>query len=170
MATALVCESLADYLMGKTFHIETNHKPIVPLLSTKDLDEMSPRIQRFRMRLLQFDFSISLVPGRELTTTDALSRAPSKSASRVKQEEEIELYVGNILLQLPASDKRKKKLPPCKRNTQSAKSSLSIAKRDGQTRFKSFQACSVHTGVQEARFPRDKDFFSKALVSLFRHR
>ena len=58
------------------------------------------------MLLLRFDFTISLVPGKELTTADALPRAPSKSTSRVKQEEEIELFVENILLQLPASDKR----------------------------------------------------------------
>ena len=58
------------------------------------------------MRLLRFDFTISLAPGKELTTADALSRALSKSTSRVKREEEIELYVGSILLQLPASDKR----------------------------------------------------------------
>ena len=51
--------------MGKTFHIETDHKPIVPLLGTKDLDEMPHRIQRLQMRLLRFDFTISLVPGKE---------------------------------------------------------------------------------------------------------
>ena len=59
------------------------------------------------MRLLRFDFAISHVPGKELTTADALSRTSPKSKSRVNQEEEIELYVENILLQLPASDKRK---------------------------------------------------------------
>ena len=58
------------------------------------------------MRLLQLDFTTSHVPGKERTPTDALSRAPSKSKSRVKQEEEIELCLGNILLKLPASDKR----------------------------------------------------------------
>ena len=58
------------------------------------------------MRLLRFDFTISLVPGKGLTTADALSRAPSKSTSRVKQDEEIKLYPENILLHLPASDKR----------------------------------------------------------------
>ena len=82
MATAYLCESLADYLMGKTFHIETDHKPIVPPLGTKALDEMPPRIQRLRMRLLRFDFTISHVPGKEHTTADALSRTPSKSTSR----------------------------------------------------------------------------------------
>ena len=60
------------------------------------------------MRLLRLaiDFTTSHVPGKELTPTDALSRAPSKSTSRVKQEDWIELCVHNILLQLPASDKR----------------------------------------------------------------
>ena len=43
------------------------------------------------MRLLRLDFTH--VPTKELTPTDALSRAP-------------ELCVENILIQLPASDKR----------------------------------------------------------------
>ena len=60
------------------------------------------------MRLLQLaiDFTISHVPGKELTPTDALSREPFKSTSRVKQEEEIRRCLENTLLQLPASDKR----------------------------------------------------------------
>ena len=106
LATTWASERLADYLIGKTFHIETDHKPLVPLLGKKTLDEMPQRIQRLRMRLLRFDFTISHVPGKELTTANALSRAPSKSTSGVKQKQEIELYVENILLQLPASDKR----------------------------------------------------------------
>ena len=68
---------------------------------------MPPGIQRLRMRLLRFDFAISHIPGKEHTTADALSRASPKSKSRVKQEEQIELCVENILLQLPASDKQK---------------------------------------------------------------
>ena len=48
LATTWACERLADYLIGKTFHIETDHKPLVPLLGTRNLDEMPPRIQRLR--------------------------------------------------------------------------------------------------------------------------
>ena len=55
---------------------ETDHKPLVPILGSKNLEEMSPRIQRLRMRLLRFDFSVSHVPGKHLSTADALSRAP----------------------------------------------------------------------------------------------
>ena len=65
--------------------METDHKPIVPPLGTKDLDEMPPRIQRLRMRLLRFDFAISHVPGKEHTTADALSRTPSESTSRASK-------------------------------------------------------------------------------------
>ena len=32
LATTWACERLSDYLIGKTFHIETDHKPLVPLL------------------------------------------------------------------------------------------------------------------------------------------
>jgi hypothetical protein len=39
------------------FKLETDHKPLVPLLSTKDLAELPARIQRFKMRLMRFDFS-----------------------------------------------------------------------------------------------------------------
>ena len=89
LVTTWVCERLADYLIGKTFHFKTDHKPLSPLLGTKNLDDMPPRILRLPMRRLRFDITISLVPGKELTITDALSRAPSKSTSWVKREEEI---------------------------------------------------------------------------------
>ena len=65
LATTWACERLADYLVGKTFHVETDHKPLVPLLGSKNLDEMPPRIQRLRMRLLRFHFTISHVPGKK---------------------------------------------------------------------------------------------------------
>ena len=57
-----VCERLQDYLIGIHFDIETDHKPLVPLLSTKSLDEMPFRVQRFRLRLMRYQYSISHVP------------------------------------------------------------------------------------------------------------
>ena len=97
---------MADYLVGRTFHIETDDKPLVPLLGSKNLDEMPPRIQRLRMRLIRFNYTISHVPGKDLVTADTLSRAPSQYMPNRKLEKEINLYVDNVLLQLPASDKR----------------------------------------------------------------
>ena len=76
--------------------METDHKPPVPLFSTKLIDELPVRIQRFRMRLLRFDFTISHVPGKSLMTADTLSRAsldkgPIDSNKRDEHHKEDEL-------------------------------------------------------------------------------
>ena len=76
LVTTWALEHWSDLLIGLKFHVETDHKPLVPLFSTKLIDELPVRIQRFRMRLLRFDFTISHVPGKSLMTADTLSRAP----------------------------------------------------------------------------------------------
>ncbi|XP_048579725.1 uncharacterized protein K02A2.6-like [Nematostella vectensis] len=38
------------------FTVETDHKPLVPLFTSKMIDELPVRIQRFRMRLMRYDF------------------------------------------------------------------------------------------------------------------
>ena len=48
------CKRLADYLICLQFHIETDHKPLVPLLNTKNLEDLPIRVQRFKMRLMAF--------------------------------------------------------------------------------------------------------------------
>ena len=67
------CKKFAQYILGKSFVIETDNKPLVPLLRTKNLDSMPPRILRFRLRL-----------------ADALSWAPtvkSDDSEKVLEEE-----------------------------------------------------------------------------------
>ena len=49
LAVTWACECFADFLIGKDFQIETDHKPLVPLLTSKNLDELPVRIQRYRM-------------------------------------------------------------------------------------------------------------------------
>lgn len=63
LASTWAYERFAEFLIGKSFHIETNHKPLVPLLGSKTLDELPPRIHRLRMRLLRFSYTISHVAG-----------------------------------------------------------------------------------------------------------
>ena len=41
------CERFSDYLIGKQFYVETDHKPLVSLLGSKNLEELPIRVQRF---------------------------------------------------------------------------------------------------------------------------
>lgn len=52
LAVTWACERLTSYLMGLRFTLLTDHKPLVPLLSTRGLDDLPPRILRFRLLLL----------------------------------------------------------------------------------------------------------------------
>ena len=108
LALTWACERLEDYLVGLHFHVETDHKPLVPLLSSKLLDELPLHIQRFRMRLMRFSFSITHVPGKNLSTADTLSRAPvsEPTGSDVLFHEEVDAYVQTAILSLPATEER----------------------------------------------------------------
>jgi len=79
LATTWACEKFSCYLLGKHFVIETDHKPLVPLLGTKHLDTLPPRVLGFRLRLDSYDFCIHHIPGKELFAADTLSRAPHAS-------------------------------------------------------------------------------------------
>ena len=70
------CKKFVDYILGKRICIETDHKPLIPLLSSKHLDNLPLGIVCFRFRLAWYDYLITHVPGKLLYTADALSRAP----------------------------------------------------------------------------------------------
>ena len=76
LATTWALEHWSNLVIGMRVYVETDHKPLVPLFSTKLIDELPVRIQRFRLRLMRFDFTVSHVPGKNLMTADTSSRAP----------------------------------------------------------------------------------------------
>ena len=105
------CERFNDYLLGKHFHAETDHKPLVSLLGTKNLEELPIRVQRFRMRLMRFSYTISYVPGKKLVA-DALSRAPVSSSTHTGDEfqAEVEMFANTVVQSVPATEKRLKEI------------------------------------------------------------
>ena len=107
LATVWACDKFASYIVGLKFHIETDHKPLVPLLGSKHLDALPPRILRFRLRLARFDYTIQHVPGKLLCTADALSRAPGPITKADQQlEEEAERIMEVSVRHLPAGQER----------------------------------------------------------------
>ena len=106
LAVTWACERFLHYLLGLPFEIETDHKPLVSLLGNKPIDELPLRIQRFRMRMMKYTYSIFHVPGKNLIIADALSRAPSQHLTSEDEEwnKEMNIYVETIFNTLPASD------------------------------------------------------------------
>lgn len=105
LASTWACERFSDFLIGSKFLLETDHKPLVSLLGTKSLCDLPPRVQRFRMRLMRFTYDVIHIPGKELNTPDALSRAPISEGGRdtKKQELETDAYVSSVVQSLPAT-------------------------------------------------------------------
>jgi len=61
--------------------LKTDHKPLVTLLGSKNLDKLPARVLRFRMRLLRFTYSIMHVPSKNLMKKDGLRGAERKGPS-----------------------------------------------------------------------------------------
>ena len=72
MAITWALKHWAELLIRMRFKEETNHKPLILLFSTKLIDELPVYIQRFRTRLMRFDFTIMHVPGKLMYTADSL--------------------------------------------------------------------------------------------------
>ncbi|KAH0813135.1 hypothetical protein GEV33_009656 [Tenebrio molitor] len=51
------CEKFKEYIMGLNVVLETDHKPLLEILQTKNLDDLTPRLQRFRIRLMRYTYS-----------------------------------------------------------------------------------------------------------------
>ena len=82
LAFTWACERLSDYLVGLQFHIHTDHKPLVPLFTSKYLDELPIRVQRFRLRMMRYTFTISHVPGTKLPLPMHSPVNPAKALHR----------------------------------------------------------------------------------------
>ena len=103
LATTWACEKFADYILGKDFTIETDYKPLVPLLGSRCLHD----IQRFRMRLMCHSYKIVHVPGTDVCTADALSRVPlyqSLTKDEKQLNAELNLYVSHVIDCLPTTE------------------------------------------------------------------
>ena len=109
MAATWACEKFATYIQGNTITLETDHKPLVPLLSHQHLDKLPPRVLRFRLRLMRFDYVIKHVPGKSLHTADTLSRAPLEytvDSDELMEIQEIECHISTVVDTMPVSSTR----------------------------------------------------------------
>ncbi|CAB0016247.1 unnamed protein product [Nesidiocoris tenuis] len=98
LALTWACDRLKYFLIGKPFVIETDHKPLVQIFTTKNLDDLSPRLQRFRMRMMRYDYIVQYTPGKNLLIADTLSRKPIQSGEDGELEEEVDAFIHEVCL------------------------------------------------------------------------
>ncbi len=103
LAFVRACERFSCYLIGKHFLLKTDHKQ---LLSTKHLDDLPPRLQRFRMRFMRYSYKINHVAGKQYVTPDTLSRMNNATDAESALMEDTNIYLAQIRESFSASKSR----------------------------------------------------------------
>ena len=98
------CERFSRYLIGlDKFVIETDHKPLIPIINVKDLDNTPIRCQRLLIRLMRYNGFAQFAPGKTLIIADLLSRKPLEHKNDHELEDKIKFYAHAIASCIPAS-------------------------------------------------------------------
>lgn len=71
LAIVWAVKHFRPYLYGRTFIIQTDHKPLIHLFGMRD---PSSRLLKFRLVLEEYDFMIEYIKGMENVPADAMSR------------------------------------------------------------------------------------------------
>lgn len=107
LAGVWVCERLNRYLVGlDKFILQTDHKPLLSVINSQDLDKAPLRCQRLLMRLMRFHIQAEYVPGKDLVIADMLSRSPLQSCSLSDTEQDVTAYVDAVMQSQPVASKK----------------------------------------------------------------
>ncbi|UYV83879.1 K02A2.6-like [Cordylochernes scorpioides] len=118
LAITWACEKFKQYIQGLVITLETDHKPLVPIFTSKNIDDLTPRIQRLRLRIMRYSYKIIHTPGKNLIVADALSRSPRMKVGTQELEEELCAYVQQVVSFMLISDVRVKEIKESQDNDQ----------------------------------------------------
>ncbi|UYV66521.1 K02A2.6-like [Cordylochernes scorpioides] len=110
LAITWACEKFKQYIQGLVINLETDHKPLVPIFTSKNIDDLTPRIQRLRLRMMRYSYKILHEPEKNLIVADALPKSPWIKVGTQELEEELCAYVQQVISFMPISDVRLKEI------------------------------------------------------------
>lgn len=90
------CDRFQKYLVGmERIQLITDHKPLVPLINSKNLDTVPVRCQRLLMRLMCFNAKAEYATEKTLIIAVTLSRSPVNN-NNDSTEEIIECHINAV--------------------------------------------------------------------------
>ena len=90
------CGKFERYLVELDgFRLETEHKPLIPLINTNDLHDTPLRCQRLLIRLMRLNPKCVFPPGKHLVVADALSRNTQENDT-AQQMDAISILVDEV--------------------------------------------------------------------------
>ena len=92
LAIAWACAKTANFIEGLPIHlfeIWTDHNPLIAILSTQTLPDISnKRLQRLKMKVDHLTFTIKWIQGKDNVEADVLSRHPCSQPTKEDQLDE----------------------------------------------------------------------------------
>lgn len=98
----------------KDIKITTDHSPLVSIFK-KDLISITPRLQRIRLRLLQYNLTLNYKPGKYMFVSDTLSRAFLNDIFP-NSDVELEHSIHALVNHLPMSEAKKEEFRKATKN------------------------------------------------------
>jgi len=105
LAIVFSCERFHEYVYGRHFIVLSDHLPLKSIFN-KPLSKSPARLQRFRLRLQRYDFTVQYQQGKLMYVADTLSRAPLADSTPEIPSSELNTYVHSIMDNLPISQNR----------------------------------------------------------------
>ena len=109
LSILFACTKFHNYIYGRNFYVYNDHKPLKAIF-TKPLARAPARIQRFLLRLQQYQFDMHYIKGKHLYIPDTLSRSSLEESVPEISEDEIKFYVHKVVSKDLISDAKMKQL------------------------------------------------------------
>lgn len=107
LASVWACERFEKYLIRlDSIRVVTDPRPLVPLMNSKDLDNVPIRCQRLLMWLMRFNAIAEYAPGKTLAVTDALSRSPEQCFGGGASHVDVAAHIDAVMCQVLATPQR----------------------------------------------------------------
>lgn len=74
LGLTFACKKFHNYIYSRKIKTKTDHKPLVAIMSKEIHKIPSGKLQRMRLKLLNYDIDLEYVPGKYMNLSDYLSR------------------------------------------------------------------------------------------------